>query len=1169
MMGSSFDWSALQFLGADKLVVGTIAIKDNTLFAGNIASRDDSNMEGIQEILIKTPLVFKAFTTSREISKPDDIGFTFDEPIMHWRLGENYRLGLQGQYANGQWASPLWVGKDVLVDLSYEPAGGAIYYTKLVLDKDRNVVVEGQQMKMSEYYDKIMKQLLALDIRKVRPVYVELTFNNRRVISQGVLTGSIANYGSRTNGGTYAMADWLCRMNKEFLFGTKTESRTYIRKDDDGDYAYNLTPMTTIPYLPLGFSYFLGDDYHVENAFIPNTLPWLQHVMTNWDKYDTSDLVALGSLNALQSYLIPDNAGNDEPLNTRGMYSEVYCRTAPPLKLGDDKHVMICPVGEILGITSDNHDKDAVANNDKKFSTESLAGSFFFDPSVMGFYSPETVYESFGRSLPRQATRVRFRGIANIGSTGYYVKHSMSNGRAFDFNNVEGSPDEMIASLVTSYDNYFWKHDDYHQQLTWGQFGPKEVKASGSELIDFVYRTQSLFSISKFSTMIKESVNLNDEISSPEYCLPDDDMVMIDNLGKGMIQYVPNPREVVRDPGKGYSWEINFTTPGHIVFTFSGRYAGDCPVGYPVMGISNYVVAYSGERVDLTETVKLRTNLSSSYFEGIEVSPIDAGYLYCDPSRNPGYDGNVGGSAMLNFGKKWFDGKNNTCKSGLPYAWVCDLTREVTNQYGANDSLASLRELRWIPAGEAVSIAPGTFVEYTRGDTYIQRFSFLKSQPRDVRNSEQWSRFSHGVSLWIESFVNLDGRYDKWKRSYDLRPYTYETWGKVNEAYTQSDNFFQYQIVDHDLARTVEMPTTFTWSKAKVLGELIDSYASLRLVANTYTTDGAFGPINKIVNSNNTLVGFQDSGIFQILFNARVQVPISDGVPVEIAQSYKVEGTRYLTTSSGTTNKWSVGLSRSGIYYMDDLNRDICFIGNEMTDLSTRAGMKSWCNEKMIYRGPCSLGEGKERFSCSIDKIHDHVYFTNHLDSLCYNEAGGYFEGFYSHEGHPFMFNYLNDFYSVDVHEDEDETREILLWRHHDGKGCEFYGEYRESWITFILNPSPLADKIWDNFQFRGHRLDDEGKEIRDKTISYVEVWNDYQHNFVSHDVLSGKGLNLLPQMGYLGQHKYQRWTFPFPRDFGSLNRLRSPWLYLRLVYDNEEGASDMNMHDLTIVYTL
>ena len=72
---------------------------------------------------------------------------------------------------------------------------------------------------------------------------------------------------------------------------------------------------------------------------------------------------------------------------------------------------------------------------------------------------------------------------------------------------------------------------------------------------------------------------------------------------------------------------------------------------------------------------------------------------------------------------------------------------------------------------------------------------------------------------------------------------------------------------------------------------------------NSYTVDGSLGKINALLNFNNELYGFQDKGIFQILFNSRVQVPTSDNNPIELTQSWKTQGIRYLSNTIGTTNK--------------------------------------------------------------------------------------------------------------------------------------------------------------------------------------------------------------------------------------------------------------------------
>jgi hypothetical protein len=74
-------------------------------------------------------------------------------------------------------------------------------------------------------------------------------------------------------------------------------------------------------------------------------------------------------------------------------------------------------------------------------------------------------------------------------------------------------------------------------------------------------------------------------------------------------------------------------------------------------------------------------------------------------------------------------------------------------------------------------------------------------------------------------------------------------------------------------------------------------------MSGTLELDGNYGSVNKILNFNDTLLGFQDNAIFNILHNSRVQINPSDGVPIELSSSNKVDGKRYITTNIGCSNK--------------------------------------------------------------------------------------------------------------------------------------------------------------------------------------------------------------------------------------------------------------------------
>jgi hypothetical protein len=1201
-MGYSFDWNALQFLGADDMTVGTIAIKDNTLFAGNITTRDQRPLEAIQEMLMANPFSFKdevadPYTLSFDKNVYNYSPYSLGTPLQHWKKGETYRIGFQGQYGNGQWTPPIWMGEDITIQNSYEVAETIennvmqwrIYYTRLVLDANKQgYTIDGiTYATMQAYYNHVITLLKEIGIRRIRALRVELDYTSRKMITQGVLTGTVASFAGRKQNAPFACADWFLRGNRDFVFGNNGDTKSVFVSGSPDRYAYNWNDLQTIPFMSLGWKAHIGQ----RKYYMANTLFWFFMAA----RQNTDDLTGSGAINQLLcTYLV-----NDGLDSVSGLYAEAFSRTAPPLRdlvpdllqapyVQDIEKVQPAPFSSLQNVYT-NYYANAEANNVERFSDDSIANQWFIDTNVCNLYSPEIVLEEFSRDTCNDAIEISFRGIAHLVNSSTQYKAVFTNGDNYISDRPDRIRDQHVQGIPTYMDNYWYMHQSEEANQTYALWRSKVVNNDNVN-VDCLNQIYSRYAVSTFTTMVNNDFGTMSglQINRPVYALPDDGMIALDtnNVDNGgHITYQPNPQEVLRDV-KGYSWEVNFKSAPHLVFslktklytdgtTFDWYSATPC---VPSVSLSNYWYSDHGVPANHAGTFRWQTSWYRGGLTGSEsgqyysLENLDAtSVLLMDPNHSSYYtDASRQGSRILFLRDAWKDSSGIKHDTGVPYVWIVDLVRNITNQYGSDTSISSMQSLRWIPAGEPVSTEAGSpSVQFTRGDTYIQRFSFLKSYPRSVNNSEQWNRVTQGVSVWIESFINLDGRYDTHANDTVLAPYTPENWNRQNKAYTQADNFFEYPMVNYELLSNTRLADGFLWSRQKTLGEAIDSYTNLRLLNNFYQVDGQLGPINRLITVNNDLIGFQDKGIFNILFNSRVQVPASDGLPIELAQSYKVQGVRYLSTMLGTTNKWSVGQSAKGVYFIDALNKDICALGNPILNLSNQYGMKSWSAKTFKTLAPFDLDGHEDGFVTSVDTINDHVYFGNKDHSLCFNEQLGFFEGFYSYEGCPWRFNSGNDFLSVKGRMTENEVPVVDLYVDHVGRGGRFFGEYKPSSITYLLNPDPLVDKVWDTIEYRGHRFGVDGKQLPARTVDWVEVWNDYQHNSLSYASLLGCGPGLLPSMMHLGHHKFQAWNIPFPRQGGSLNRMRSPWAYLKLTFDNDETVERTEMHDMTILYTI
>ena len=107
LKGSIFPTESLLFIGGEELILGTIATKDNALFAGDITlkrpSLESVSIRGTfewdtKQIAIEN--VNTRYTEKRGLYpyKPYTLEFS---PIRHWKKGEVYRIGLRAQYKTG------------------------------------------------------------------------------------------------------------------------------------------------------------------------------------------------------------------------------------------------------------------------------------------------------------------------------------------------------------------------------------------------------------------------------------------------------------------------------------------------------------------------------------------------------------------------------------------------------------------------------------------------------------------------------------------------------------------------------------------------------------------------------------------------------------------------------------------------------------------------------------------------------------------------------------------------------------------------------------------------------------------------------------------------------------------------------------------------------------
>lgn len=153
--------------------------------------------------------------------------------------------------------------------------------------------------------------------------------------------------------------------------------------------------------------------------------------------------------------------------------------------------------------------------------------------------------------------------------------------------------------------------------------------------------------------------------------------------------------------------------------------------------------------------------------------------------------------------------------------------------------------------------------------------------------------------------------------------------------------------------------------------------------------DGAYGEVSSINLFNDELYAFQPLGIARLLYNERIQQQASDGVSIELSNSYKVPDYRYVSNQYGCENKWSIVEGKGGIYFIDYRNKSFNSIGQGIKDVSMSAGFKSWFNTNAI----------KKDFILSYDRVASEIYIHNDDYCLSFSEVLNSFTSFYDYTG--------------------------------------------------------------------------------------------------------------------------------------------------------------------------
>lgn len=1168
-LGYTIDPTDLLYVGGEIIKAGTLNQKDNTLFLGNISvEKLDAGSINVSNSDVETLLRKDAkhgYLSFANVGKVlINNGSTGEYPYRNqlegnsrefkiFKRGETYRCGLQFQHATGKWSSPVWL-KDIKNDI--KPLG---YY-----DTDAPIEVTTGKPVFTLDNENIINSLIEKGYKAVRPVVVYPTDADRDVICQGVINPTVYNVGDRFKNITYAQASWFFRPNlPNSLNSQLTDVQYWVDFDDHSKYSSNsiggiLTTkiLNTLEGEP-SINIYVKDSWAEfrHNYFIPHNgdtraeiqcieqYPIQQLSGIKTDDWDNNDVFTVqGEDPCLRS----NAAYAANGITSLGeQFSELYAIDQNVVTLNSpelDNFNLTQSLGEstklryvgFIPITGNTQDIDIITSTiPRSDSSGNIAKGF--DKFT---FSKVNLNRLAGR---RKLAEFHWEDFAKDKGTENFYFNTYPWHRSGSLNNQRQETDNYRSALLKNQKRsnlFFSTNSCYFNNVVDETYADGNLKCVHIDNPKIVNLDNNILNIKVNNSDKIYRSNIDSLVKINQINIPDEDLISIGskiNIGDNIVRkrngyYISRSRAKKGITSREDRVKVRFTDAGdnafdrhygidpvsikyksspHIVFSY--KYDNNVPVTCPSGKIEGGM-SLNNNNVGVGESNTFWGDIYGWIQEQIEIPKEDLKDSGILDSVTPKYS----------------------------WLWLAELYREVPEEikFGGTSKQA-IENNQWVVAGDTYKLENNITIIWKEGDHYYQRYDCLKTYPYTLEDTNSVVEI---LSFMCETRVNLDGRYDGNRGKTNNLVMTPNNFNLMNPVYDQQNNFFNYRVAEKQYQEIDDYLNVITWSKTKTFGGKIDTWTNITL-ASTLELDGNKGRVESIKRLNNDLIAFQERGISQILYNDNVQISTQSGVPVEIANSGKVQGKRYLSSYIGCNNKWSICESPTGLYFIDDNTKGIYLFNGNLTNLSDKLGFSSWTKDNLK----------ENNFISYYDPIESEVLFLNNKECLTYSEKLGAFTSFYDYTSDTIPINMGNRTLLVG---DPLGESELKFYEYHAGQYNDFYGNFKNFSVELIVNPEPTKDKIFNTVEFRADAFDAEGKYLGDvEPFSNIQVKNEYQD---TGDILLDD-INL--------RKKFRIWRHTIQRDKANKrDRIRNPWVTITLKNENPED-NKVVLHDVVISY--
>jgi len=330
--------------------------------------------------------------------------------------------------------------------------------------------------------------------------------------------------------------------------------------------------------------------------------------------------------------------------------------------------------------------------------------------------------------------------------------------------------------------------------------------------------------------------------------------------------------------------------------------------------------------------------------------------------------------------------------SGTNATGLIEIYRTLDNQYGGNTYEARSRNT-YMRIGSYMPISSLVAQIDEAGDTFVGQYSFERIIPNTTQILDyKYLSLCEIVEFPVETSIDMQNRSDWSSEGWDahFQP-TFEEYHNYNRVYSQQPIFNTTIATPFTFVERKVFENRLLATKVKISGELVDGWTDIQINEELYV-DGNYGGIVKIIKNNDLVACFQDNAVCALLIQPRVQTVGTDGTSIELGRGTILYDFKYITTTSGGTNKQCIFRSPSSIYYLDVVNRSINRISSEgIQGISDVHGLHS-----LLYNTVNESDRGDSSIIGCFDQITNDAYFTANGMTIAFNEQTNSFVSKYS-----------------------------------------------------------------------------------------------------------------------------------------------------------------------------